>query len=268
MPPKVSIGMPVFNCARTVTTAIEALLNQTYKNIEIIISDNASTDGTGIICEKYAASDQRVRYVLQTENIGPVANFKFVRSQSSGDYFMWAAGDDSHSKFFIERACEVLDENPDVGLVFCGMATVNIDTGERQRSITGFSNSSSKFSRVFFRSINPCASLIYGLHRRTLVMEMPLERYDYCDLLIGIWYELRSKIQIIPLVLYYAGTTEDRIPYSLENRGISYRRYMRELNKLLNSNFCFLNSTILALLNLHLISKTTRKHNRVVKLRG
>ena len=74
--PRVSIGLPVFNGQRYLPQAIEAILAQTYGDFELIISDNASIDGTAEICREYAERDQRIRYLRQPTNIGagPIAS--------------------------------------------------------------------------------------------------------------------------------------------------------------------------------------------------
>jgi glycosyltransferase involved in cell wall biosynthesis len=90
----VSIGMPVFNGAKYIHQALDSLLAQTFRDFELIISDNASTDETGTICKSYAELDPRIRYVKQIENLGPSANFQFVLGQAKGEFFMWAAADD------------------------------------------------------------------------------------------------------------------------------------------------------------------------------
>jgi len=93
-PPKVSIGMPVYNGEPFIREALDSLLAQTFTDFELIISDNASTDGTEAICREYAARDARIRYVRQAENRGVGANFKFVLEEAVGGYFMWTAVDD------------------------------------------------------------------------------------------------------------------------------------------------------------------------------
>ncbi len=90
----VSIGMPVFNGEKYIRDALETLLSQSYRDFELIISDNASTDETAVICQQYAARDSRIRYIRQPQNIGVHANFGFVLEQARGKYFMWAAADD------------------------------------------------------------------------------------------------------------------------------------------------------------------------------
>jgi len=97
-PPLISIGLPVFNGEKYLEESIVALLNQTMSDFEIIISDNASTDETELICRKYVSQDKRVRYYRQDVNIGPANNFLFVLMAASGKYFMWAAADDKWSK--------------------------------------------------------------------------------------------------------------------------------------------------------------------------
>ena len=76
--PRLSIGLPVFNGENYLAEAIDTLLAQTYTDYELIISDNASTDGTREICEKYAAKDERIRYLRQPRNIGAAPNHNFL----------------------------------------------------------------------------------------------------------------------------------------------------------------------------------------------
>ena len=67
----VSIGMPTRNHANSIRHALDSLLAQTYKNLELIIVDGASTDETQKICEKYQKQDSRIRYIRKEEKISP-----------------------------------------------------------------------------------------------------------------------------------------------------------------------------------------------------
>jgi glycosyltransferase involved in cell wall biosynthesis len=100
--PKISIGLPVFNGEKTIGIAISSLLEQTYSNFELIISNNASTDTTAKICEYFLSIDQRIRYFEQVQNIGAVGNFNFVLQKAAATYFMWAASDDTWEPNWIE----------------------------------------------------------------------------------------------------------------------------------------------------------------------
>ena len=75
---KVSLGLPVYNGERFVGQAIQSVLDQTFTDFELIISDNASTDSTPDICEDFARKDPRIRYIPQEINIGAKANFNRV----------------------------------------------------------------------------------------------------------------------------------------------------------------------------------------------
>jgi glycosyltransferase involved in cell wall biosynthesis len=114
---RVSLGMPVFNGEAFLEPAIASILAQTYRDFELIISDNASTDDTQTICTKYAAMDKRIRYYRNAENIGAVKNFNRVFELSSGEYFKWVAHDDFLAPDFLQRCVQVLDE--DLTVVLC-----------------------------------------------------------------------------------------------------------------------------------------------------
>ena len=112
--PKVSIGIPVYNGEKFLRSSLDCLLNQSYENIEIIISDDTSTDSTKIICEEYMKKDLRIKYIQQKKNLGAFYNFNFVLSQAKSKYFMWAEVDDKWEPEFIEKNVAVLESNPKI----------------------------------------------------------------------------------------------------------------------------------------------------------
>lgn len=105
---KVSIGMPVYNGEKKLKKALDSLLNQTFKDFELIISDNASNDLTESICREYLSKDRRIKYIRQKINQGAVYNFYFVLSNAQSEYFMWAAHDDFWYPTFIEKNLNLL----------------------------------------------------------------------------------------------------------------------------------------------------------------
>ncbi len=111
--PLVSIGMPVYNGERTLSAALASLVAQTHRDFELVISDNSSTDATPSICQSFAATDPRIRYVRQVRNIGAPANFRYVLDQCQGRYFMWAAADDWRSADFLACNLAFLEAHPD-----------------------------------------------------------------------------------------------------------------------------------------------------------
>jgi len=116
--PRVSIGVPVYNGEQFLAQTLDSLLGQTFRDIEIVISDNASTDGTAAICKAYAAKDSRIEYIRQQRNLGASANYNVVVHRSAGEFFKWAAHDDLCEPVFIERCVELLDAHPDAVLAY------------------------------------------------------------------------------------------------------------------------------------------------------
>lgn len=116
--PTVSIGMPVYNGEAHIESALKAIVSQTFRDFELIVSDNASTDGTERICRRVAAADPRVRYIRHTTNIGVQANFRFVLDNSAGPYFAWAAHDDLWDEHYLECLVRILRDRPEVVLAF------------------------------------------------------------------------------------------------------------------------------------------------------
>jgi glycosyltransferase involved in cell wall biosynthesis len=106
---RVSLGLPVYNGENYVGAAIESILAQEFAAFELIISDNASTDGTAAICRAYAASDSRIRYERAETNHGAAWNFNRVVELAQGEYFKWCAHDDLLAPRFLTSCVAALD---------------------------------------------------------------------------------------------------------------------------------------------------------------
>jgi glycosyltransferase involved in cell wall biosynthesis len=124
-PPRVSVGLPVFNGADYLPEALDSLLAQTYTDFELIISDNASTDSTPKICQEYAAQDSRIHYQRNPKNIGAMQNWYHSFRLSSGEYFVGAAHDDRYHPKFLSRSLAMFEEHPTA--VVCYPKTKVID---------------------------------------------------------------------------------------------------------------------------------------------
>ncbi|NJP18602.1 MAG: glycosyltransferase family 2 protein [Hydrococcus sp. CRU_1_1] len=110
--PRVSIGLPVYNGEPFIKEAIESILVQTFKDFELIISDNASSDRTQEICQAYAVKDGRIRYYRNEENLGAARNFNRVFELSRGEYFKWQPADETAEPEFLARCVDLLDREP------------------------------------------------------------------------------------------------------------------------------------------------------------
>lgn len=123
--PRVSIGVPVFNGEAFIETALRSLLTQTFTDIEIVISDNASTDRTEEICRRIAAEDRRVRYSRASANRGLVWNHRRALAMAHGEFFMFAPHDDWFAPGYVASAVEALEADPDIS--FAHAVTVLVD---------------------------------------------------------------------------------------------------------------------------------------------
>jgi glycosyltransferase involved in cell wall biosynthesis len=127
--PLVTIGVPVRNGEQYLAGALDSLLAQTYRNLEILISDNASTDRTYEICQRYL-SDRRVTLWRNEQNIGAHGNFDLTLRRASGKYFMWAAFDDLWSPQFVEALVGELEAHPEAGVAMTATERVLEGAGQ------------------------------------------------------------------------------------------------------------------------------------------
>lgn len=127
--PYVSIGMPVYNGEPFLERAIETTLAQDFGDLELVISDNASTDASEEICRSYASSDRRLRYERQPRNRGASWNFGRVLAMAHPDarYMKWSAADDEHAPSYLTRTVAILDDDPSVALAHTGTADIDED---------------------------------------------------------------------------------------------------------------------------------------------
>ncbi|MEM7029145.1 MAG: glycosyltransferase family 2 protein [Chloroflexota bacterium] len=174
--PKVSIGLPVYNGENYLSEAIESLLNQTFTDFELIISDNGSTDSTQSICKAFAEADDRVRYFRYEQNRGAAWNYNHVFALAQGEYFKWAAHDDRCKPDFLRHCVAILDQHAEV--VLCHPRTRIID--EHGQPIEDYSvhlaTDSPHTNRRLYELIcrkHGCYA-VFGLIRRHILQKTPL----------------------------------------------------------------------------------------------
>lgn len=148
--PKVSIGLPVYNGENYLEDAIISVLKQSYTDLELVISDNASTDRTHEICRDYASTDQRVCYSRNKHNLGAAPNYNKAWNQCTGKYFKWLAHDDLILPEYVATTVDALEKNPEA--VLCNTTVEYIGSkGEHlgnYRSVMEFANSDNPAERL------------------------------------------------------------------------------------------------------------------------
>lgn len=123
--PRLSIGLPVYNGGDLLPQSLDALLGQTFGDFELVVSSNASTDGTDEVVRDYAARDPRVRLVRQRQNIGAARNHDAVFRETTGELFKWASADDLYARDLVERCVALLDESPEAVLAHAWTAAID-----------------------------------------------------------------------------------------------------------------------------------------------
>ncbi|MGB0932814.1 MAG: glycosyltransferase family 2 protein [Lishizhenia sp.] len=121
----VTIGMPVYNDIDFIEESLKSILNQSFINFKLIISDDGASDGSEIVCQQYANKDNRIEYVRQTKNLGISENMQFLLARAKSKYFMWAADDDLWHKDFLKNTVELLENNLDCIVAFCKYDLIN-----------------------------------------------------------------------------------------------------------------------------------------------
>lgn len=205
--PAVSIGLPVYNGEGHLPRAIESFLAQTYTDLEIIVSDNASTDRTRAICLEYQDLDPRVRYLRHDDNKGAAANFNIVAELARGKYFKWAAHDDWCAPEFIRRCVEVLDEDPGLALCFTNMGVAGRDR-EVFRRVTYDtevldSSSVARRFRWMLSKLKDCTSPVFGVMRREVLKRTEgIRNVPEPDRVLLAELSLYGRFRVIPEPLF------------------------------------------------------------------
>lgn len=169
-PPRISIGLPVYNGEQFICQTLDSILAQTFQDFELIIADNASTDATLEICKQYVARDPRIILLESDDNHGAAWNYNRIFDLARGEFFKWAAADDICAPEFLQRCAEILASQPDI--VLCYPKTVIIDetgqlVGEYPDQLSLSSLSAPERLKQFherFRSLLEC-NAIFGLIR-------------------------------------------------------------------------------------------------------
>lgn len=219
----VSIGMPVYNGAQFLPQAFDAILAQTYRDFELVISDNASNDATEAICRDYAARDPRIRYYRSAKNRGVGWNYNRVAGLSSGNFFLWLAHDDLLAPEYVQRCVEQLESDPEA--VLCCSNELVIDDSGRvlgPREQIEFCTSEKPHDR--FRQMidmrHNCDA-IYGVMRLSVLKALPFiggfADWDRCVLAE---LALHGRFQRISAHLFFHREHKERVTRKYPTRQI------------------------------------------------
>jgi glycosyltransferase involved in cell wall biosynthesis len=218
--PRLSIGLPVHNGENHLAESLDALLGQSYEDFELIISDNASTDGTADICSRYEKQDSRVRYIRQPSNIGRVPNHNFLIEQARGELFKWAACEDLYARDLLKRCVEALDDNPHVVLAHSWSAM--IDSSGAVLKLVGHPDVVTSLrapERFWSMLVDGGGDYSYGVIRTEVLHRMPRHgSYHFADRAFTTEIALHGPFYQVPDWLFFWRDTPDRTPFTVRTR--------------------------------------------------
>ena len=207
--PLVSIGMPVYNGERFLEIALNSLLAQTFRDFELIISDNGSTDKTEGICRQYANTDRRIRYFRNEQNLGAGWNFDRVAELATGKYFKWACHDDVCDREFLQRCVDILEQDPSIVLAYPKTLIIDEHGSEIEKHEDRFDLQSPhpaerfKIYHHLVRYGHECHPF-HGLIRRDVLAQLlPLGSYPSSDLVLLGKLALYGKFYEVPSYLFW-----------------------------------------------------------------
>jgi glycosyltransferase involved in cell wall biosynthesis len=210
-PPRVSIGLPVYNGERYVREAIEGALSQTFSDLELVISDNASRDRTREICEDFARKDTRVRYYRNPKNLGAAPNFNrcFALARPT-EYFKWITYDDLMTDDFLDRCIEVLDRDAGVSLAFPAIvhadAEGNVTSRQHRPDLSLVENEPGRRAERLIEYGLEAPDIywtIYGVMRRSALERTELHgSYTASDQVLLFQLALTGKFVQVPKALF------------------------------------------------------------------
>lgn len=210
--PLVTIGIPVYNGERYLARAIESLLAQTMSDLELIIADNASTDGTQALCQEFARRDTRVRYVRHPVNIGAPRNWNCLVHLARGKYFKWASANDYCAPAMLARCIESMQADP--GIVLCYGHTQLVGDDEQPLEVFAgdidvqMAQPSDRFS-VVCNSLTlnnaMCGVVLTSVLRRTGLDRL----YPSGDMALMCELALYGRFRLLPDVLLYRRQSKD-----------------------------------------------------------
>ncbi len=205
--PKVSIGLPCYNEAPFIEETVGSILAQTEADFELLICDNASTDGTQEILKKLAQEDSRIKLHASSTNIGAPANFIKAWELATSPYFMWMGGHDRLGKDYVKKLRLVLDADPQCSLAHADAIYFARDgsdiPGEQVYEAPDVSDESpvQRFKVIVWQLIR--CDIIHGLMRRERVHRPLLTSCRAPDLVLLADLALRGKFRRVPELMFF-----------------------------------------------------------------
>jgi glycosyltransferase involved in cell wall biosynthesis len=206
MTPKVSVAVPVYNGEKYLAQSLDSMLGQSFGDFELVISDNASSDGTEAMCRRYEALDPRVRYTRLAQNLGGPANFCHVFTLCSAPYHKWCTADDFCHPDFLRDTVAVLDREPDV--VLCYPHTTLVDARgdvllDYEDNLELSDPSPRKRFLDMYRLLGLCHAQLGLIRREAMLRTRLFAGHLACDADFLGEMALLGKFRLLPQIRFY-----------------------------------------------------------------
>ena len=254
----VSVIIPVFNGEKTIKKAIDSVLHQTYENIEIIVVDDCSTDGTFLLLQSLAKKHSQITVYKNEKNMGTAKSRNIGISHAKGKYVAFIDTDDLWRKDKIDKQIRLLLKNGD--LCYTASVIMNKNTVVGKRTVP----LKTDYKRLLKENTIACSSVLIKKNK-LLPFDSSYFHEDY-----ALWLKLLKNgckaVGINESLLYYhlGGRSADK-KNAAKHRWEIYRK--SEKFGLLKSAYYFLFYAFNGLLNAHKIKKYTKVYVRTFKYR-
>jgi glycosyltransferase involved in cell wall biosynthesis len=228
--PLISFAIPIYNGECVIARLLDLLLAQDFEDFEIVVSDNASTDRTGKICQEYARREPRVRYFRNPENIGLLPNFNRLINLARGKYFRWVGGGDWLEPDYARKCIAALDANPDAIGVTTYFAFHREDGSQTSAEYQGERLASpfvvKRFARLtwFMYHDYRYMDMIYTMVRRDVLQKIGGHRFDIfaADQVLAMETCLSGSITHVPECLAHRSDPIHKIHHELLRQNFHY----------------------------------------------
>jgi glycosyltransferase involved in cell wall biosynthesis len=201
--PCVSVCLPVYNGETYISDAISSICQQTFEDLEVIISDNASTDGTQALCREAATHDSRIRYFRSDTNRGLAWNHNRAFELATGRYLVWLCHDDLMEPNYIRRCVEGIQQDADTLICFTNANYIDGEGNVMQRVDLANPGAAETPSERFHHILYDNGCAIYGLMKMEFLKQTRLHAgYADSDRVLLAEMGLRGRFRMIPDYLY------------------------------------------------------------------
>jgi glycosyltransferase involved in cell wall biosynthesis len=213
--PALTIGVPVYNGERYLAQALAGIQAQTLADFRVVIADNASTDRTEEIARAAAAADPRIEYLRRDRNVGLVANWNGLFTDTDGELFAWHSSDDVAAPEFYASCLELLREQPDAAAGCPQIGLIGSDgesLGPDPERIRG-DHPDRAVRFVELASFRHYCQFYYGVFRRSMLARtrLMLPFFWSADRLLLAELALQGRLVRDPRQLYFVRQHQERV---------------------------------------------------------